>query len=226
MTTETTTATITTPTATLRAILAALDEYTHPDKTRHVLTLAHLTPVIIEQTANVDAPPTALIWEATNSYALLRITHHTAHTLTAPALIDPAQLLAAMPKKNEARYAGPITLTLTGATWQLTTAATTSTGTTPHADSTWPNTQQLFEKQHPELTPTTYASTMLATLIRAAHHLTSTAGTALTLATMRHNNQTNQPDPNGPSVWHIDAASYDGALSAVALHMPQRRPTK
>lgn len=224
MNTETTTAaTITAPAATLRAILAALNEYTTRDKHRHTLTLADVRPVIIEQTAGDETRPTALRWQATNSYELLTITQQVEHTLSASTLIDPAQLLAAMPKKTDARKAGPSVLTLTGNTWQLTTGNTTNTGTTPHAGNTWPNTAQLHANMSSNLTPVTYGSTHLATLTKAAAHLTTTDGTALTLATMNHNN--GQPNPNGPTLWIIDTTDHHaGTLTANALHMPQRRP--
>jgi hypothetical protein len=213
MTTETTTATITTPTSTLRAILAALDEYTHPDKHRHVLTLAHITPVIVEQTANVDAPPTTLRWEATNSTELLQLTCSAEHTLTTPAFIDPAQLLAALPKKTEARYAGPITLTVAGATWQLTTSSSTSTGTTLDAGSTWPTTPTLWNDQHPNTAPHNIGAPMLTRLTKLAKHLDADT---LRLASMAHTD--GQPDPHRPLVYTITTAMVEARV----LIMPRR----
>jgi hypothetical protein len=90
MTTTTQHGQITLPTSELRQILAVLDEYTTSDKTRHVMTLAQVRPIIVEQTPNDETPPTALEWQATDSYALVSITQRVQHTLTEPALIDPA----------------------------------------------------------------------------------------------------------------------------------------
>ena len=122
MNTETTTtSSLTAPPETLRAILAALDEYTSTDKHRAALTLARLTPVVVEQPDAGTPRPTALRFEATNSTELVEITAECAHTLTAPALIDPAAILAAMPKRTETKHHAESVLTLTPETWNLTT---------------------------------------------------------------------------------------------------------
>jgi len=211
--TTTTTAQITMPATELRRILAALNEYTHPDKTRHALTLARLTPVIIEQTADDETRPTALAWEATNSTELLQLTSRVNHTLTAPTLIDPAQLLAALPKKSDARTAGNTTLTLSGDTWQITTGTATTTGTTPHTGTTWPATLALWLDQHTGATPHNIGAPMLTRLTKLAKHLNTDT---LRLATMAHTD--GQPDPRKPLVYTITG----GHIEARILIMPRR----
>ena len=212
-TTTTTTATITLPAAELRRILSALNEYTHPDKTRHALTLARLTPVIIEQTAGDETRPTALSWEATNSTELVQITCRVEHTLTAPALIDPAQLLAALPKKSDARTAGNTTLTLTGDTWQITTGTATTTGTTPHTGATWPATLSLWLDQHTGATPHNIGAPMLTRLTKLAKHLDTDT---LRLATVGHTD--GQPDPRKPLTYTITSTTAEARV----LIMPRR----
>lgn len=208
----TTTAQITMPATELRRILAALNEYTHPDETRHALTLARLTPVIIEQTADDQTRPTALSWEATNSTELLQLTSRVEHTLTAPTLIDPAQLLAALPKKSDARTAGETVLTLNGDTWQITTGTATTTGTTFTA-TTWPATASLWHDQHTGTAPHNIAAPMLARLAKLAKHLNTET---LRLATMAHTD--NQPDPHRPIVYTITSTT----ANARVLIMPRR----
>lgn len=211
--TTTTTAQITMPAAELRRILAALNEYTHPDKTRHALTLARLTPVIVEQTADDETRPTALSWEATNSTELLQLTSRVKHTLTAPTLIDPAQLLAALPKKSDARTAGNTTLTLNGDTWQITTGTATTTGTTPHTGATWPATASLWHDQHTGLAPHNIGAPMLTRLTKLAKHIDTDT---LRLATMAHTD--NQPDPHRPIVYTITSTTANTRV----LIMPRR----
>lgn len=204
MTTTTQTGQITLPAAELRAILAALDTYTTGDKTRHALTLARVTPIIVEQTTGDKTRPTALVWEATNSTELVSLTHRTAHTLTEPALIDPAAILATMPKKSETKHI-PSVLTITGEKWQLRhDAARTSTGTTTQP-AHWPNTFGLWNDQHAGLTPHSIGTDMLSRLAKLAKHLGTDYATA---ASMAHTD--GKPDPRRPLVYtitgnHIDA---------------------
>jgi hypothetical protein len=213
MNTETTTtATLTAPTATLRAILATLNEYTTNER-GPALTLARVTPIVIEQTAQDETRPTGLTYEATDSYALVQITHRVEHTLTAPALIDPAAILAALPNKSQSRTAGDTVLTLTGHTWQITTSHTTSSGTTPNA-GTWPTTLSLWHDQRPNLAPHTLGAFQLARLAKIAKHIDAEQ---IHAATMAHTE--NQPDPRRPIVYTLTA----GDLTARVLMMPQRR---
>jgi len=217
MNTETTTtaATLTAPPETLRAILAALDEYTSPDKTRLALTLARLTPVIVEQPDADDVRPTALRFEATNSTELLEITAECAHTLTAPTLIDPAAILAAMPKKTETKYHAETVLTLTPEAWNLTTGHTTSTGRQdPSSANIWPNTPALWQDQHPALAPHLIGAPMLARLTKLAKHLGTDHVEA---ASMAHTD--GKPDPRRPLVYTLTA----GDITARVLIMPRRR---
>ena len=204
MNTETTTtaSSLTAPPETLRAILAALDAYTSPDKTRLALTLARVTP-----TAD------ALTWEATNSTELVEITCHIEHTLTAPALIDPAAILAAMPKKTETKHHAETVLTLTPEAWHLTHGVRTSKG--PAAgEHTWPNTAALWQDQHPQLAPHLIGAPMLARLAKLAKHL---GAEYVEAATMAHTD--NQPDPRRPLTYTLNADT----LSARVLIMPRRR---
>lgn len=206
MNTETQTATLTTETETLRNILSALDLYTSPDKHRHALTLAQALPIIVEHIEH--KPTTALTWSATNSHELIQIDHRTEHTLTMPALIDPAAILATIPKKAT----GETVLTLTPEAWQLTTKETTSTG--PAAGNhDWPNTYGLFQGHGPEIAPYNIDPTKLARLAKLAKTLNA--------QTIRHTSQghTDQkPNPNKPILFTIDA----GNLTARILIMPQR----
>lgn len=206
MNTETQTATLTTEANTLKTILSALDEYTSPDKARHVLTLAQAMPIIVEHIEG--QPTTALSWSATNSTELVQIDHRAEHTLTEPALIDPAAILATLPKKAT----GDAVLTLTPEAWQLTTAGTTSTG--PAAgEHQWPNTYGLFQGHGPEIAPYNIDPTYLARLAKLAKTLKAER--------VRHVSQghTDQkPNPNKPLLFTIDA----GHLFARILIMPQR----
>jgi hypothetical protein len=213
MNTETTTAaTITAPAATLRAILAALNEYTTNERAP-VLTLARVTPIVIEQTAQDETRPSGLTYEATDSYALIQITHRVEHTLSASTLIDPAAILATMPTKSQSRTAGDTVLTLTGHTWQITTNNTTSTGTTPNT-GTWPTTLSLWHDQRPNLAPHTLGAFQLARLAKIAKHI----GTEqIHASSMAHTE--NQPDPRRPIVYTLNT----GDLTARVLMMPQRR---
>ena len=215
MNTETTTASsLTAPPETLRAILAALDEYTSPDKHRAALTLARLTPVIVEQ-PDADTPrPAALRFEATNSTELVEITCHIEHTLTAPALIDPAAILAAMPKKTETKHHAETVLTLTPEAWKLEHTPTKTSFGPAAGEHTWPNTAALWQDQHPALTPHLIGAPMLARLAKLAKHLGTDHVEA---ATMAHTDD--QPDPRRPLVYTLEA----GDLSARVLIMPRRR---
>jgi hypothetical protein len=212
MNTQTTThASITMPAATLRAILATLNEYTTAER-GPALTLARVTPIVIEQTADDETRPTGLTYEATDSYALVQITHRVEHDLPAPALIDPAAILATMPTKNETKKAGPSVLTLTGHAWQITTGHTTSTGTTP--DAQWPTTPALWNDQRPQLAPYTLGAFQLARLAKIAKHLNTEQIHAATMATTN-----DQPDPRRPIVHTLNA----GPIECRVLMMPQRR---
>lgn len=210
MTTTTQTGQITLPATELRAILATLDEYTTSDKTRYALTLARVTPLVIEQTADDETRPTGLVWEATDSYALVSITHRAQHSLTDPVLIDPAAILATMPKKSEAKRES--VLTITGDTWQHTNGQTTSTGQTTAAQ--WPSTVTLWNDQRAGLAPHTVGASQLARLAKVAKHL----GTDYVNAeTMAHTD--NQPDPRRPLIYTITG----GHIEARCLLMPARR---
>lgn len=209
MTTTTQAAQITLPAAELRSILAALDTYTTSDKTRHALTLARVTPIILEQTPQDATPPTVLVWEATNSTELVSIRHHVLHDLTAPALIDPAAILATMPKKSDAKPES--VLTITGDTWQHTNGNSTTTGQTTAAQ--WPNTFSLWNDQHAGLTPHSIGTDMLNRLAKLAKHLGTDYATA---ASMAHTD--GKPDPRRPLVYTITA----GNLDARVLIMPRR----
>lgn len=208
MTTTTQTGQITLPAAELRAILAALDEFTTSDKTKHALTLARITPLIIEQTDADETRPTGLVWEATDSYALISLTHRVEHTLTGSALIDPAAILATLPKKA----AGETVLTLTADTWQLTNANTTSSG--PHQQHPWPTTFGLWQDQRAGLAPHTVGAFQLARLAKVAKHLGTDQVNAETMA---HTND--QPDPRRPLVYTITGST----IEARCLLMPMRR---
>jgi len=215
MNTETTTtSSLTAPPETLRAILAALDEYTSPDKTRLALTLARLTPVIVEQPDADDVRPTALRFEATNSTELVEITANCAHTLTAPALIDPAAILATMPKKTETKYQPDAVLTLTPEAWKLEHTPTKASFGPAAPDCQWPNTYALWQDQRNSLAPHLIGAPMLARLAKLAKHLGTDHVEAATMAHTDH-----QPDPRRPLVYTLEA----GDLSARVLIMPRRR---
>lgn len=212
-TTTTTTTSLTAPPDTLRAILAALNEYTSPDKHRAALTLARLTPVIIEQTDATKPAPTALRFEATNSTELVEITCELPHTLTDPALIDPAAILAAMPKRTETKHHGQATLTLTPKAWTLTTGQHTNTG--PAAGKhQWPNTYGLWQDQQSNLAPHLIGAPMLARLAKLAKHLNTDH---IEAATMAHTDS--KPDPRRPLVYTLNTDT----ISARVLIMPRRR---
>ena len=214
MNTQTTTAaTMTAPPETLRAILAALDTYTSTDKARAALTLARLTPVIVEQTDAGTPAPTALRFEATNSTELVEITAELPHTLTEPALIDPAAILAAMPKRTETKHHAETVLTLTADAWTLTTGHTTSSGPTT-SGHTWPNTLTLWHDQQPNLAPHLIGAPMLARLAKLAKHLGIDHVEA---SSMAHTDD--KPDPRRPLVYTLNA----GDLTARVLIMPRRR---
>ena len=214
MNTQTTTAaTMTAPPETLRTILSALDTYTSTDKTRAALTLARLTPVIVEQTDATKPAPTALLFEATNSTELVEITAELPHTLTEPALIDPAAILATMPKKSETKYHRESVLTLTADAWTLTAGHTTSSGPTT-SDHTWPNTLTLWQDQRGNLAPHLIGAPMLARLAKLAKHLGTDHVEA---SSMAHTDD--KPDPRRPLVYALNA----GDLSARVLIMPRRR---
>jgi hypothetical protein len=206
MNTETQTATLTTEANTLRTILSALDLYTSPDKARHVLTLAQAMPIIVEHIEH--EPATALSWSATNSHELIQIDHRIEHTLTVPALIDPAAILATIPKKAT----GDTVLTLNPEAWQLTTNGTTATGKAA-GEHQWPNTYGLFQGHGPEIAPYNIDPTYLGRLAKLAKTLKA--------ETIRHISQghTDQkPNPNKPLLFTINA----GHLTARILIMPQR----
>jgi hypothetical protein len=215
MNTQTTTASsLTAPPETLRAILAALDTYTTDDKTRLALTLARLTPVIVEQPDADDVRPTALRFEATNSTELVEITAELPHTLTEPALIDPAAILAAMPKKNETKHHGDSVLTLTPEAWKLEHTPSRSSFGPAAGSHQWPNTYALWQDQQPNLAPHLIGAPMLARLTKLAKHLGTDHVEA---ATMAHTD--GKPDPRRPLVYTLNA----GELSARVLIMPRRR---
>ena len=206
MNTTTQAAQLTLPAGELRAILAALDEYTSPDKHRPALQLAQVRPVIVEQRTQSAGIP-VLEWQATNSTELVSLTHVCHHDLTDAVRIDPAAILATLPKKA----AGETVLTLTGNTWQLTNANTTSSGQCEQHE--WPNTFGLWQDQHAGLAPHTIGAPMLARLAKLAKHL----GTdQINAATMAHTN--GQPNPLRPLVYTITA----GHIETRVLIMPRR----
>ena len=209
MTTTTQTAQITLPTVELRAILAALDEYTSGDKYKPALHLAQVQPIIIEQTDPNTERPTALEWQATNSTELLSITHQVAHTLTEAAHIDPAAILAALPKKSDAKPDS--VLTLTPDTWQLTNGPTTSTG--QRTPTQWPNTFGLWNDQHAALAPFSIGSPMLARLAKLAKHLGTEQINAVSMA-----HTDGKPNPLRPLVYTITGGTIDARI----LIMPRR----
>lgn len=208
MTTTTETGTITAPAPTLRAILAALDHFTTDDRTRVHLTLARLTPVIVEQTAKDETRPTAIRWEATDSYALIEITGTTEHTLTEPALIDPAAILAALPKKQD----GPATLTITGPEWTLSTGTTTAAGRTENA-ADFPTTLGLWQHQQTTIAPHTMGAWQYERLAKAAK-IIGGRDAAIEMASMRTGENI-----TGPVVHHIRNPHN---LTVRTLLMPQR----
>jgi hypothetical protein len=168
--------------------------------------------VIVEQTDATKPAPTALKFEATNSTELLEITAELPHTLK-PTFIDPAAILAAMPKRTETKHHAESVLTLTADAWTLTAGHTTSSG--PAAvERIWPNTHTLWHDQQPNLAPHLIGAPMLARLAKLAKHL----GTDhLEAATMAHTDD--KPDPRRPLVYTLNA----GHLTARVLIMPRRR---
>lgn len=211
MTTTTQTGQITLPAATLRAILATLDEFTTSDKTKHALTLARVTPLVIEQTADDETRPTGLVWEATDSYALVSIAHRVQHTLTEPALIDPAAILATMPKKSDAKPES--VLTITGSEWRCANGHYVTAGTITQP-AHWPTTLGLWNDQRDTLAPHTVGAFQLARLAKAAKHLGTDQVNAVSMA---HTND--QPDPRRPLVYTITGDN----IEARCLLMPARR---
>ena len=207
MTTTTQAGTITLAAGELRAILAALDEYTSPDKHRPALQLAQVRPILVEQRTQSAGVP-VIEWQATNSTELLSITHTCHHELTDAVRIDPAAILATLPKKA----AGETVLTLTADAWHLTNANTTSSG--QHTQHPWPNTFGLWKDQRAGLAPHSIGAPMLARLAKLAKHLGSDQVNAETMA---HTND--QPDPLRPIVYTITA----GHIDARVLIMPTRR---
>ncbi len=208
MNTQTQTA-INLPADTLRAILTALDEYTSTDKHRAALTLARLTPVIVEQTDAGTPAPTALRFEATNSTELVEITCELSHTLTEATLIDPAAILATMPKKCAHMAAR---LTLHPDTWQLITDTTTTSGPTA-GQHTWPNTYALWQNQTNTITPYAIDPTYLGRLAKLAKHLNA--------GTVRHMSQgtrDGKPSNTTPLVFDMNTEN----LTIRVLIMPQR----
>lgn len=212
MNTETQTATIETDAGTLRTILSALDLYTSGDKTRYALTLAQITPVVLNMTAeqqNAGEPATGLAYVATDSCTLVSITHRVAHTLTDPQLIDPAAILATMPKKAT----GSITLTFTTADWQLITGPGTTTGPAAGTGTQYPNTFALFQNQSEPITPYKINPDYLARLAKLAKTMKADH--------IRHISQgtkDGQPNNGSPLVYAIDTHN----LSARIIIMPQR----
>ena len=215
MNTQTTTTTsLTAPPKTLRAILAALDTYTSTDKHRAALTLARLTPVVVEQTDATKPAPTALRFEATNSTELVEITAELPHTLTEPALIDPAAILATMPKRTETKHHTETVLTLTPDAWKLEHTPSRSSFGPAAIERIWPNTLTLWQDQRGNLAPHLIGAPMLARLAKLAKHLGTDHVEA---ATMAHTDD--KPDPRRPLVYTLNA----GDLSARVLIMPRRR---
>ena len=215
MTTTTTHQQITLPTSELRQILAALNEYTTSDKTPQPLTLARITPIIVEQLPQDATPPTVLIWEATNKTELVKITQRTTHNLTEPAQIDPATILAALPKKTDTKQTAETVITLTPDAWQLTTSTTTGTTTSTgqRHDTQWPNTFGIWKDQQNALAPHSIGTPMLNRLTKLAKQL----GTdQVNLASMAHTD--GKPDPRKPITYTITGSH----LEARVLIMPRR----
>lgn len=215
MTTTTQTAQITLPTSELRQILAALDEYTTSDKTRQPLTLAQVRPIIVEQRIQSAGIP-VLEWQATNSTELVSITHVCHHELTEAALIDPAAILAALPKKADTNRTAETVLSLTPDAWQLTTGTTTSTG--QRHETQWPNTFGLWKDQQDGLAPHSIGAPMLSRLAKLAKHL----GTdQVNLASMAHTD--GKPDPRRPLTYTITGSTITGGhIETRVLIMPRR----
>lgn len=207
MNTTTQAGTITLPAGELRAILAALDEYTSPDKHRPALQLAQVRPILVEQRTQSAGVP-VIEWQATNSTELVSITHTCHHELTDAVRIDPAAILATLPKKA----AGETVLTLTADAWQLTNANTTTTGTITPAQ--WPNTFGLWQDQHADLAPHSIGADMLSRLAKLAKHLGADYATATSMA-----HTEGKPDPRRPIVYTITANHIDARI----LIMPRRR---
>jgi len=205
MTTTTHTAQITLPTAELRAILAALDEYTSADKYKPALQLAQVRPVIVERTQSAGVP--VLEWQATNSTELVSITHTCHHTLTEAAHIDPAAILTALPKKAT----GEAVLNILPDAWQLTSTTYNVSG--QRTTTQWPNTFGLWQNQHAGLAPFSIGSPMLARLAKLAKHLNTEQVNAVSMA-----HTDNKPDPRRPLVYTITG----GTIDARVLIMPRR----
>jgi len=217
--TTTTHTSITLPTAELRAILAALDTYTSGDTYKPALRLAQVQPIIVGQTDPNAEHPTALEWQATNSTELVSIIHElrnngphsprATHTLTERTHIDPAAILAALPKKADAK---PETvLTLTPDAWQITNGPTTSTG--QRTTTQWPNTFGLWNEQQAGLAPFSIGAPMLARLAKLAKHLNTEQVNAVSMA-----HTDGKPDPRRPLIYTITG----GTIDARVLIMPRR----
>jgi hypothetical protein len=212
-TTTTTAATMTAPPETLRTILAALDLYTSSDKARAALTLARITPVIVEQTDAGTPRPTALRFEATNSTELVEITCETSHTLTEPALIDPAAILATMPKKSDTKHHPDAVLTLTPEAWKLEHTPSRSSFGPAAGSHTWPNTPALWHNQSSTITPYAIDPTYLGRLAKLAKTLN-----AGTIRHMSQGTRDGKPNNGTPLVFVIETEN----LNTRILIMPQR----
>jgi len=205
MTTTTQAAQITLPTAELRAILAALDEYTSADKYKPALQLAQVRPVIVERTQSAGVP--VLEWQATNSTELVSIEHVCHHDLTEAAHIDPAAILAALPKKA----AGEAVLNILPDAWQLTSTTYNVSG--QRTPTQWPNTFGLWQHQQPGLAPFSIGAPMIARLAKLAKHLNTEQ---INAASMAHTD--GKPDPRRPLVYTVTG----GTIDARVLIMPRR----
>jgi hypothetical protein len=113
------------------------------------------------------------------------ITQRVQHTLTEPALIDPAALLAALPKKADTSRTAETVLSLTPDAWQLTTGHNTTTGTT-QTEIEWPNTWGLWKDQKPEVAPHSMASWQHERLGKTGKHLAGKDYARIELASMRN----------------------------------------
>lgn len=201
---------------TLKTVLSVLDLYTASDKTRHALTLAHVTPIIIELTPEQDRAGMigqGLAWAATNSHTLIEITHRAWNNLTGPTVIDPAAILATMPKPPT-RETHTAALTLGADTWRLATCGTETSGPAANLNGhTWPKTAPLFQNQSTTITPYAVDPDYLAQLAKAAKIMKAEQ--------VRHVSQgtrDGQPSNITPLVFVIEAEN----LSARVIVMPQR----
>jgi hypothetical protein len=204
MNTTTTTQQLAADAGTLHTVLTVLDLYTTADLSRAALTLARVEPIIVEHVK--DEPNTALKWEATDSYNLIQVTHRVAHTLTEATLIDPAAILATMPKK----VSGDTVLTLTPETWELRTLAGTTTGRRDNSsEQIWPRTWGLFQDQHATIQPYAIDPAYLARLAKTAKQMKATE--------IRHVSQ-HKDGNTKPMIYTID----NNNMTARILIMPRR----